>query len=763
MFKMTEGEKLITTIRTQLLMHHPWFGSLAMRLRCIEDNNQPTLCTDATVIRYNLEFLKQYSIEYQIGVFAHEIMHCFDGETLVMTDHGLRPIKEIQLGDSVYSDTNGKGLFTKVVANANRLYQGRMFKVKPAFGLEFNVTSEHPILCVRLPKAPKAGDGIPKTVSKLSSINPEFINAEDLNANTDLLAFPLPAFEPTKKRSKRLMRMRRHFKYEHVELNADTAYFFGAFVGDGSLAKPCDSGSVWFKGSASKRNVLLTLGLQKPIQKLNDIISQQFYRKPLISKLKDTNAVRLQFSSTSIAKYLAANFYSGDSKSIPAWMFNQSDDIKRAFIQGLTATDGHLYDNGKRDITTTSLNVAGNLSLLLMQLGYSPAISKTDRQSENANHADLFKISWFETKNVESRGVVRDGYWLMPIRSIQVQDVVDTTVYNIETESHTYGLPYVMTHNCALLHPFRRNGRDPKRWNIAADHAINLELRDCGFKLPAGALMDDQYKGMSAESIYAMLPEDPPGGGDDCPTGSFEDAPNPQGDDQQSDDDQGGGDDDQMKPYSESDWQIAVEKTSMTCRKSGKMEGGTDNLVKQSRDKGSNWVELLRRFVEQFYPRDYSYAKPSRRGQSLGVVLPSPVKESLPRLVLVVDTSGSIYSDPELVQIFADELTTILHDARPEQLDVLYCDTSVKSVETFQPDDPEVEIRMVGGGGTLFQPAFDYLADKDDQPVALIYLTDLECSDQPLDPGYPVLWSTTEKARVSPPEFGEVITLSKWK
>lgn len=54
----------------------------------------------------------------------------------------------------------------------------------------------------------------------------------------------------------------------------------------------------------------------------------------------------------------------------------------------------------------------------------------------------------------------------------------------------------------ARRHHTRRGSRDPKKWNIATDYSINLDLIDQGFELPWGALVDPKYRGMSAEDIY---------------------------------------------------------------------------------------------------------------------------------------------------------------------------------------------------------------------------------------------------------------------
>src|SRR5579863_4285237 len=57
----------------------------------------------------------------------------------------------------------------------------------------------------------------------------------------------------------------------------------------------------------------------------------------------------------------------------------------------------------------------------------------------------------------------------------------------------------------ALHHHVRRSGRDPKRWNIACDFAINPLLVDAGLNLPEGVLLDNRFRGMSAEQIYNLL------------------------------------------------------------------------------------------------------------------------------------------------------------------------------------------------------------------------------------------------------------------
>ncbi len=67
---------------------------------------------------------------------------------------------------------------------------------------------------------------------------------------------------------------------------------------------------------------------------------------------------------------------------------------------------------------------------------------------------------------------------------------------------------FVLAHealHCALSHFARRGHRVKHRWDIACDYAINGILVDEGLIPPPGALILEEYKGMTAEEIYPMI------------------------------------------------------------------------------------------------------------------------------------------------------------------------------------------------------------------------------------------------------------------
>jgi len=66
----------MTRTRTRLLLDQPWFGSLSMRLKIVEDAQTATMATDGSELRYNPEFVTKQTDEHLTAILAHEVMHC---------------------------------------------------------------------------------------------------------------------------------------------------------------------------------------------------------------------------------------------------------------------------------------------------------------------------------------------------------------------------------------------------------------------------------------------------------------------------------------------------------------------------------------------------------------------------------------------------------------------------------------------------------------------------------------------------------------
>ena len=326
--------------------------------------------------------------------------------------------------------------------------------------------------------------------------------------------------------------------------------------------------------------------------------------------------------------------------------------------------------------------------------------------------------------------------------------------------------------HCAASHMWRRDGREMRQWNVACDEAINPVIRDAGFRLPAGALLDPQWAGKSAEYIFARLPKQQAGnaaggsygasgqpgkakaqaGGSGSPTGSQASQTGDPGPSQ-------GGCDVRDAPAdggdgaSEADWQQAVQQAATAAKSQGKLPASLARLAQQAAAPRVDWKSVLHRFIQQVARGDYSWSRPSTRYLAGGLYLPALRSQELGPIAVAIDTSGSI--DQVLLDQFAAELRSVIDDTRPERVVVLYCDAKIQRVDTFERDDL-LELKPVGGGGTAFGPVMDAVDEMDEPPACLIYLTDLMGSHRAAPPTMPVLWTSTTPGTVP---YGEIVEI----
>src|SRR5690606_40393170 len=71
---VSAAKKMIKA-RANLVMAHPFFGTLALRLKMVEDPNVKTASCDGQTLRHNPKFVDSMSQSKVQGLIAHEGMH----------------------------------------------------------------------------------------------------------------------------------------------------------------------------------------------------------------------------------------------------------------------------------------------------------------------------------------------------------------------------------------------------------------------------------------------------------------------------------------------------------------------------------------------------------------------------------------------------------------------------------------------------------------------------------------------------------------
>ncbi len=400
-----------------------------------------------------------------------------------------------------------------------------------------------------------------------------------------------------------------------------------------------------------------------------------------------------------------------------------------------------------RQETSTSLRIQKSRTALLLDHPFFGSL--------------LFRLKGRESRSVKT--MATDGvslYWNLEfVESLNAATLAGTLAHEVM--------------HPALHHHVRRSGRDPKLWNQACDYAINPLLIDAGLSLPDGVLLDDRFRGLSAEQIYNLLKteseQDPGSGNEDGKDGTGAEGPSnessSQGDPQEpSAPETEGGigqvldaplPDDEIPTTEEQarGWDVAVNQAMTVARQAGKVPAGLDRTLEGAAKAAVDWRELLRRLWSETIPADYSWMRPNRRHLWTGLYLPGVTREGVGEIAIAVDCSGSVSA--RQLRLFEAEARSILEGQRPERVYVLYFDAVVHKADTYEAGQ-RIDLNPVGGGGTEFGPCFEWLDERGIRPQSLVFLTDLYGSFPQSAPAYPVLWASTGGHQAP---FGEVIPM----
>lgn len=299
--------------------------------------------------------------------------------------------------------------------------------------------------------------------------------------------------------------------------------------------------------------------------------------------------------------------------------------------------------------------------------------------------------------------------------------------------------------HCALEHcgHGRNIGKDPNKWNHAADYATNSILKESGFELGEGWLYNAQFRDMTAEAIYNLIPDPPPGNG----KAPSKDNPGPIDQCLPGEPNQ----DPSQVAKDKTDWKVATMQAAAAAKAMGKLSGTLERFIDEALKPQVAWQDVLRAALDTIAKNDYSFARPNHKMLAAGYYLPGLYSEEVDTIDVGVDESGSI-SQAELA-VFSREIKTIFEDVNPRRIRVWHFSAGEPVLETFNNVD-EFALNTKVSGGTDFVPVFDAIENSGEPPATLVMLTDMYGSFPDHAPEYPVVWCATSEVKAP---FGETI------
>ena len=319
------------------------------------------------------------------------------------------------------------------------------------------------------------------------------------------------------------------------------------------------------------------------------------------------------------------------------------------------------------------------------------------------------------------------------VRAVTVNQ--DTIVYNPEfiNKYKTREVTTILIHcimHIAFNHLYYQRGAGRKRsaWNKSIDIVADGLLHDdMEMTLPSDICnLNVRFSGKSCEEVYHSIEGEYSHDGD----------PEHLKPDPKQWDDHG-----TMNRSGHERMLIQVAQAASFAKSAGKMPAGCGRVVDELLDSKVPWYEVLKHIATQSLARkNFSFERPRKSALSLGLLLPSLYSQSSPRMVVGVDTSGSI-RQKELNQ-FCSEIESLAHLA--EQCVVMTCDADVHECQTRDMYTTTSQLKFKGGGGTDFVPVFKEVSKRNLHPDILIYLTDGYGRFPERKPNYPVIWVLTE-------------------
>lgn len=152
-------------------------------------------------------------------------------------------------------------------------------------------------------------------------------------------------------------------------MNEDFFYFMGRWLGDGWVR----IGKVAGKPNATYGRILICDSLDKE-QELRATVEKVAGYYHIV---KTKSVVRFEFTNKMMCDWIIENFgKNAEGKYLPSWIFGISDTLQKALFKGYFDSDGYLYQEKIRELTTISNGLALGLRILGEVQGYSTRIAK---------------------------------------------------------------------------------------------------------------------------------------------------------------------------------------------------------------------------------------------------------------------------------------------------------------------------------------------------------------------------------------------------
>jgi formate hydrogenlyase subunit 6/NADH:ubiquinone oxidoreductase subunit I len=406
-----------------------------------------------TMVRDKPQNKKNYwpAVDYGRCVFCGL---CLDPDTAVVTNPGLKQLNELKLGDLLLTHVGDYKPVTKIW---DMSYTGPFFRIR-VFGKPdlLACTADHPILAVSRPASGRKDRRLLRTFAPLKFYKPGQLKEGDY-----LVSPIVKKVVHTEKFQKDVQMYRGGKTTRPLSLDASPELFrlIGYYYAEGS----CEGGRrVNFDFHANE--------LETVAKDCRELASS-FFGKACKVRKNGENGIRLVLDSAMAEDFFSQFGKGAPNKKMPDWIFFAEPEKQAQLLKGEWLGDGCRVRQARRkymNITTTSKVLAFQIQSVYARLGIVATIdsecSPNKLQSYHVNVFGRWAIKLAKLWDVEfdykpskhtDKFHIDENYVYLPIRKMEVENVVDRRVMDVTVEeAHTFAPLGLATHNCVDACPF---------------------------------------------------------------------------------------------------------------------------------------------------------------------------------------------------------------------------------------------------------------------------------------------------------------------
>lgn len=343
---------------------------------------------------------------------ARYVNQCFIGETKIYTDKGLIPIKDLKVGDYVYTND---GSLQNILKIYNDQYNNNVLDLKIMHNFEqpTSVTPEHPFYVIKNQELETDYNVITNRLDR-GLIHHEWVEAKNLTEN-DMICIPIPKYEK-----------------DCNSYSESDCYIYGIILSNGHIYN---------------NKVKIILDKNKDVIK-DSLINYLELNTIDYCESENDNSFCISWTITSKFKFTKNQFYNkNNSKNIDKLFLNLPIEKSKWIVKGLL--DSFSIIDDELILEFESQQVIESVKYILLKMGILTSGYLKDDNIWCLNIPRTLEIS--KLMNIEETTNIKffrynDNLYTR-LESIEERKI-DETVYDLEIESnHNYLTEIGLVHN----------------------------------------------------------------------------------------------------------------------------------------------------------------------------------------------------------------------------------------------------------------------------------------------------------------------------